>query len=112
MYMTIETCMRLVDEMEPNGVPSEIKLRWLSEVEGKVKVELLGEDPAQVALLDTDTPVTTELEAPHPFDQLYWLYLVAMTDCMNGDVARYENAATLFNAAYQNFGRWLKRQGV
>jgi hypothetical protein len=35
-----------------------------------------------------------------------------MTDCVSGNTARYENAAMLFNAAYQSYGKWLKRRGA
>ena len=38
--MTIETCVRLVDEMLPNRVSEAVKRRLLGEVEGKVRVEL------------------------------------------------------------------------
>ena len=110
--MTIETCMHLVDTVMPNNLPETVKLRFLGEIEGKVRVELLGEDPGMVAVLDSSTPVDTELAVPHPYDQLYWLYLLAMMDYVSGDLARYENTATLFNAAYQNYGKWLKRRGA
>ena len=36
--MTIDACMRLVDELMPNRIPREVKLRLLGEVEGKVRV--------------------------------------------------------------------------
>ncbi len=110
--MTIHTCINLVDAMAPNGVEPLVKLRFLGEVEGKVKVELLGESPEASIPFDETTAETTELCVPHPYDQLYWLYLMAMMDYVNGDTARYENGAALFNIAYQNYGKWLKRKGA
>ena len=110
--MTIRNCIALVDEIAPNGVDASVKLRFLGEIEAKVKVELLGESPDSVEVFDENTYLDIELCVPHPFDQLYWLYLVAMLDFLGGDSARYENAAALFNAAYQNYGKWLKRRGV
>jgi hypothetical protein len=110
--MTIETCLELVNTVMPDGIPEAVKLRLLGEIEGQVWVELLGEEPDGTAVFDGSTPVDTELSAPHPFDRLYWLYLVAMTDCVSGNTARYENAAMLFNAAYQSYGKWLKRRGA
>ena len=104
--------MDLVDTMTPNRVAISVKLRFLGEIEGKVRVELLGEDPRDLAPFDTEVPMGTELCVPHPYDQLYLLYIVAMMDYLNGDTARYENGAALFNQAYQAYGKWLKRQGV
>ncbi len=109
--MTIESCLQLVDTMLPNGVASTIKRRWLSEIEGRVRVELLGLSPAEIRPFGADTPADTELCVPHPYDQLYWLYLMAMMDYMDGDEARYENSAALFNAAFQTYAKWLKRKG-
>ena len=110
--MTIESCMKLVDAMLPNRVEDSVKLRFLGEIEGKVKVELLGYSPEETDTFDSETPGDTELCAPHPYDQLYWLYVLTMMDYLSGDLGRYENGATMFNAAYQGFGKWLKRQGV
>jgi hypothetical protein len=35
-----------------------------------------------------------------------------MMDYTLGDVARYENTASLFNAVYGSYGKWLKRRGA
>ena len=110
--MTIETCMGLVDGMLPNRIPEAVKLRLLGEVEGKVRVELLGDQPSEGNLFPEGTPRDTELAAPHPYDQLYWQYLLAMLSHISGDNTRYESAAALFNATYQGYGKWLKRRGA
>ena len=110
--MTISTCMDLVDSLVPNGLDRSVKLRLLGEIEGKVRVELLGGYPEETEVFGGDTPDTTELTVPHPYDQLYWTYMIAMMEYMRGDVIRYENAAALFNTAYQGYAKWLKRQGV
>lgn len=110
--MTVETCMRLVDGMRPNGFSEAVKRRFLGAVEGKVRVELLGEEPDTVPVMDENTPADTELTAPTPFDQLYLLYVMAMMDHVEGDTARYENTAILFNAVFQSYGKWLKRRGA
>ena len=110
--MTIETCMNLVDSMMPNGVEPAVKLRFLGEIEGRVRVELHGESPDGEYDFDGKTPVDTELCVPHPFDQLYLLYVMAMMDYVSGAVSRYENGAAMFNTAYQSYGKWLKRRGV
>lgn len=110
--MTITACLQAAAGELPVGLPTETTLRWLSELEGRVAVELLGESPEEVTPLTAATPTDTELSVPHPYDRLYPLYLVAMSDLMMGDVARYANTAALFNEAYRGYGKWLKRRGV
>ncbi len=110
--MTIEACLQYADAIAPNGIETAVKLRWLSEIEGRVRVELYGEKPETLTVIGTDTPTDTELCAPHPYDQLYWMYVVAMIESVNGVAARYEWAAELFNTAYKALAKWLIRQGV
>ena len=109
--MTINDCIKLVDTMMPNETDRSVKLRLLGEIEGRVKVELLGTEPGDVPTFDEDTPEDTALCVPPPFDQIYLLYVMSMMDYLNGDVTRYENGAVLFNQAYQGYGKWLKRRG-
>ena len=110
--MTIDTCLQMVDDMMPNRVPVDVKLRFLGEVEGKIRVELLGADPQTLPVFDSDIPGEIELSAPYPFDQLYWQYLLAMLSHARGDSERYESAAVLFNASFLGYGKWLKRRGA
>ena len=110
--MTIETCLRFVDTVMPNVFSESFKRSFLGEIEGKVRVELLGEEPDPALAIRDATPGNTELTAPFPYDQLYWLYVTAMMDYAGGDMARYENTAALFNAVYQSYGKWLKRKGA
>ncbi len=110
--MTIETCMNLVDTMMPNGAEPAVKLRLLGEIEGRVRVELLGESPDGGCDFNERTSGGTELRVPHPYDQMYILYMMAMLDFLGGNTARYENSAALFNAVFQSYGKWLKRKGA
>ena len=110
--MTIETCMRLVKSMSPEGLDEALTLRFLGEIEGKIKIELHGEDPAGTVDFDGSTAKDTVLCVPHPYDQIYWTYLLAMAGFVHGDAVRYENAAAMFNAAYRDYGKLLKRRGA
>ncbi len=110
--MTVKAFLDLTDLLAPGGVQTAVKLRWLSEIEGRVQVELLDMAPGSASVFDIATPPDTELSVPHPYDRLYWMYYIAMFDYLAGDAARYENAAALFNEAYAGYGRYLKRTGV
>ena len=108
--MTLGYCMELVDSIAPNGYDESIKKRWLSELDGRVRVELHDEAIDGVSDFGASTSTNTQLAAPFPFDQMYWMYLIAMLDLANGDTARYLNSATMFNSAYENYAKWLIRR--
>ncbi len=106
--MTLNTCLALTDTILPNSMDVEVKCRWLSELEGRIRVELLGESPSGTPF-DLTESGHAELTVPYPYDQLYWMYLCAMIEYAMGDTARYENGAALFNTAYQNYAKYLIR---
>lgn len=108
---TVQACMEMADAVAPNAVPVTVKLRWLGELEGKVLVELFDESPAATRAITASNVTSARLTVPHPFDQIYWMYLVAMIHYAGGQSERYEQAAALFNAAYRDFAKWQKRKG-
>ncbi len=110
--MTIQNFLDLTDRLAPGCADPLLRLRWLGEIEGRVRVELLGEDPATLPFIGADTATNTLLSVPAPYDRLYWLHHLAMCDYLSGDTARYENTAALFNEAYAGYGRFLKRKGA
>lgn len=57
------------------------------------------------AMLEFDGS-NTELLAEAPFQKLYYTYLMAMIDLMNGDYSKYQNAMTLFNSHLTCYSRW------
>ena len=108
--MTVQSFLELTDTITPGEVDPILRLRWLNEIEGRVRVELLGEDPAGLPEINRETSLGTVLVVPSPYDRLYWLHHLAMCNCLAGDSVRYENAAAMFNETYASFGRWLKRR--
>lgn len=110
--MTINECIKLLDTMMPNETQASVKLRLLGEIEGRVKVELLGGEPGSAVPFTEETPGDTALCVPSPFDRIYLLYVMSMMDYLNGDITRYENGASLFNLAYRDYGKWLQRRGA
>jgi hypothetical protein len=109
--MTIRSCIAFLDALHPNQIDGAIKSRWLCELEGKIRVELHEMPLTRLEEWEEDVDEDAGLIVPFPYDQLYWTYLVAMTHFYHGDGARYENAAALFNAAYQSYAKYLRRTG-
>lgn len=109
--MTLKTCIELVDKMAPNSFDKTIKLRWLSEIEGKLQIELCDRSISELVEYDSDTSEDTKLLIPFPFDQIYWMYLIAMLDFANGDNVHYTNSSELFNTVLDSYSKWLIRNG-
>lgn len=111
--MTVKKSLQMADAVAPNRIGEEIKRRWLGDLEGMIRVELRGDSPEAAAAATPDGMPSEDdvLGAPYPFDRMYWLYLVAMIEYTGGDTTRYANAASMFNAAYASYAKWLVRHG-
>ena len=102
--MTIAEAIASCDAQQPNAYSAAEKRRWLSELDGQLydEVFLTHQDPPSF------TPYT-QLLLPHPHDRLYPLYLTMQLDRCNGEIARYNNNAQLFNDAYLTFqAHWTR----
>ena len=110
--MTVREAVGRFDLLYPNAMPYAEKLRVLSALDGKLYTELLSRlsgAPAPFAGYTADTPADTALLAPFPYDDIYLKALCAENDAINGDIARYNNAAALFNAAWERLASYLNR---
>lgn len=110
--MTIAEALDRADRTRQNQIDADLKLAWLSELDGQLRAELLaaceGELPA-FAGYGASTPRSTELLIPHPYDGLYVQYLVMRVDLENGELARYNADAQCFNRAWQSFaGQYVR----
>ena len=106
-----EVTMKYRYSVAISGLAVEVPYGSLEDIKAIEGVETAFVAPCYDVPEDT-TSADTELTAPAPFDQLYLLYVMAMMDHVEGDTARYENTAVLFNAVYQGYGKWLKRRGA
>ena len=117
--MTVSVAISRVDSLKPNKYQTTEKIRWLSYLDGIVleETELSHEErrprrPKLIVHMDGEpvTPVIdkpktkydendleTELLAPYPYDEMYVKYLEMKIDEQNGETARYNNSAILFN---------------
>ena len=93
--MTIEEAIELCDRMKPNHYEKDDKLRWLSELDGRIRIEILdtheGGPSEPFSAYDENTPMDTELLAVPPYDGLYLHYLGAQVDYYNAEYADWYN---------------------
>lgn len=108
--MTVSEIISRADAIRPNSIPEEVKLGFLSDVEGDVRVLIRCEDPAGVKPL-TAADRGKVLTAPHPFDKLYTHYLCAMYAWHAGDSEMYANDRVVFETAWRDYAKWNQRTG-
>ena len=106
--MTVSEAIAQADAIAPNHYTPEQKLRWLSDLDGKITHEVLltheqrpfdqgfpceGHDDASEELI---------VQAPYATD-VYVNYLLSRVAEANAEVGKYNLYSALFNSAYQDF---------
>jgi hypothetical protein len=100
--MTIKECIDLVDSLKPNQYSIKEKVMWLNFIEQVIINEVLKTHEGYDGRYDnfegySEDKMTMPMIVPSPYDRLYTQYLKMKIDEENGEVARYNNSATLYN---------------
>ncbi len=111
--MTINEAIDLVDRLKPNQYEHETKVNWLSKLDGMIFREIIlthaGFHPPVFDGYEHADP-GTELLVQYPYDEdIYNYFLQAQIDKENGEMGKYNQNITLYNAAYQTFQDWYNR---
>jgi hypothetical protein len=110
--MTIREALETFDRLRPNIFTRHDKIRWLSELDGKVRREIIDthvydeDTPETFTGYDDTTALTTELLAPYPYDDIYFKWLAAQADLHTREMGNFNNSIALFNAGYEDFRNW------
>ena len=102
--ITAARVLQQVDTLLPNQYTMAEKLRWLTQAEGFVRREILGEQEELPALQET-----TELCIQPPYEELYRHYVEAQIHYGNGEMSRYNNAAAAWNNAFATYRDYYTR---
>lgn len=108
--MTVNEAIMAADKLRPNTYSEDEKTLWLSELDGKIRLEIFNNNESVKAYTypgDADTALV--IKAPH--DEMYPLYIIAMIDFYNRD-EDYVNSFGLFNAKYDLFAKWYIRNNM
>ena len=103
---TAKQVLDRVDALLPNGYERAEKLRWLAQAEGFVRREICRE-MGELPELTEETALTAET----PFDELYRHYVESQIHYANGETARYNSAASLWNNAFLTYRGLLRPDG-
>lgn len=106
--MTIKECIDLVDNVKPNQYSIEDKVEWLSFVDGIIINDVIKTHVGynnEYEEFDgySANNLGRKLIVEKPYDSLYTAYLKMKIDEENGETARYNNSATMFNSYMTEF---------
>ena len=116
--MKLQQAIDRVDEMRPNMQSRQLKIEWLSELDGLIWQELIrkhhllpGEEIRLAAMpeYDEDTDDNTKLLVPAPYDNIYLYWLMAKIDEQTLETEKYNNDRQMWNASYESFSDFWTR---
>lgn len=112
--MTISDAITMVDALRPNQYSKDMKIRWLTRLDGMIWQEVIRTHEGAAETFDGYS--SAELESKEmlvaaPYDEdVYNNYLQAMIDRENGEAGKYSQSITLFNAAFVRWRNWYNRE--
>lgn len=112
--MTIKECIDLVDAVKPNQYSIEDKVEWLSYLDGTIINDVMKTHEGYDDKYDefagyTPDRLSDALIVPSPYDRLYTAYIKMKIDEENGETARYNNSATMFNSYLSEFKKYYNK---
>lgn len=101
--MTIKECIDIVDSKKPNLYTIKDKVSWLSFIDGIIINDVLKTHEGYDGRYDdfegySENTLSAHLIVPSPYDRLYTAYLTMKIDGENGETARYNASAELYNS--------------
>ena len=112
--MTIKECIDRVDNVKPNQYSDDDKVRWLSFLDGTIINDVIKTHEGYEGEYDLFEGYSTDKMGVHliakaPHDALYEAYLKMKIDEENGETARYNNSATMFNSYLELYKKWYNK---
>lgn len=112
--MTIDEAIAAIDKKRRNVVSRDEKIKWLNNLDRAVKIEHIDthegfQEYSSFVGYQPDTPGTTELLVPSPYDEMYVAWLEAQIDYYNSELDRYDNSMATFQSIYRDFGAYYNR---
>ena len=111
--MTIIGAITRVDTVKPNTYSQIDKVKWLSELDGIIKAEIIdtheGGENAPFAGYTEYTDLDTKLLVPAPYDEVYIRYLEMQIDYANNEYGKYNNSMMMYNSALAAFEKYYNR---
>ena len=115
--MTIKELIDIVDGIKPNQYGIEEKVRWLSFVEHTIINDVIMAYEGYEGQYDnfegySPDKLDVQLIVKAPHDRLYEAFLKMKIDEENGETARYNNSATMYNTYLMEYKKWYNKNRV
>ena len=110
--MKIVEVLARVDDEKLNQYDARVKTAWLSEVEGMVVDDILNAaegNEIEFDGYDYDRDSEKTLMVPDRFGDIYVNYLAAKIDYKNEETERYNNSVAAYEASFQAFASYYRR---
>ncbi len=111
VLLTLTEAIERFDTTRSNALSLKSKIEFISELDHKISSEYLvlrGDD--EFFGYSLKTPAETHLKAPADYSEIYIIYLNMKLDLINGEIARYNNSAMLFNRLFKEMGDSINRK--
>lgn len=105
--MKLSEAIIRAQKLKPDIYGDEIMSQWISELDGRLSVETMGQTEPVSYRWPADT--NADLLVPTPYDNVYELYIVSMTDFHNREMEKYANDSILFDQAMGDFKAYYRR---
>lgn len=112
--MTIKECIDIVDDLKPNQYSTKVKVMWLSFIDEIIINDVLKTHKGYDGRYDdftgySEDKLSVPLIVASPYDRLYTAYLKMKIDAENGETARYNNSAGLFNSYMMEYRKFYNK---
>lgn len=99
--MTINKAIEIASRIRPDTFSDSQKASWISELDGKIALETMHR--ADFIPYEFPDDGEKELLVKAPYDNIYELYIIAMSDFFSGETGAYSGSAAMFMRAYEEF---------
>ena len=109
--MTIMEAIANADTLKPNQIDKVIKIKWLSELDGRIKNEIIdsyGKGEVFTGYTEKKSRDTV-LIVPEPYDSLYIDWLIWHIEESYNEQGNANNTYSKFENTFEAYKRWYIR---
>lgn len=114
--MTIIEAINKIDTFKPNSYSQLDKIKWLSELDGIIKHEIIDTHEGGSEIIfngyNENTDISMKLLVSAPHEDIYIRWLESKIDYNNAEYGKYNNSSIAFNNAYSAFERYYNRHNM
>lgn len=108
--VTINKVIEKTANIHPDAFDDAVKASWISELDGKIMRETMQGE--KTISYEFPNQADEELLVKAPYDNIYELYIIAMSDFYSGDFASYTASSAMFERAYEEFRKSYIRHNM